>query len=160
MGEHPGTNHPDATNAYYPGRLVSVASFGHPAEARIALQKLESEGIDAYLDNENLVATDWLLANATAGIKLMVREPDAPAAEAVLRSKGTPELAIDPSDAAEDADDYCEEEWRCPECHRTEVELVPLPLSLILLTLPLLCAPFLLLSRTCRCKSCGHEWRQ
>jgi hypothetical protein len=143
---------------YYPGRWVAVCSYAHPAEAHIARQKLESEGIDAYLDNENLVATDWLLANATAGIKLMVREPDVPAADAVLRSKGTPELAIEPDSIGEE--DYCEEDWRCSKCHRTDAELVPLPKVLVLLTLPLLCAPLLLLSRRCRCKSCGHEWRQ
>lgn len=139
-----------------PPRWVPVASYSHPAEAHIARQKMESEGIESYLDNENLVATDFLLSNATGGIKLMVREPDVPAAEAVLQSVGTEELAGEVGGA----DDYCDEDWRCSKCRRTNVELVPLPKLLVLLTLPLLCAPLLLLSRTCRCRSCGYEWRQ
>jgi hypothetical protein len=161
MGEDPDTTDHAATGAdYYPARWVPVASYGHPAEAHIARQKLESESIDAYLDNENLVATVWPLANATAGVKLMVREPDIPGAQSVLRSKDTSEFAIGAADLEGEADRYCEEEWRCSKCHRTDVELLPLPLPLILLTLPLFCAPLLLLRRTCRCKSCGHEWRQ
>ena len=145
-------------------RWVSVASYDHPAEAHIARQKMESEGIDAYLDNENLVATDFLLSNATGGIKLMVREPDVTAAQAVLRAKGTEELAIEAgsvgADDAGDGDAYLEEDWRCPRCHRTDVELVPLRRRLALLSLLLLGVPLLLASRRCRCRSCGHEWRQ
>ena|SRR5688572_11258606 len=146
-------------------RWVSVSSYDHPAEAHIARQKMESEGIDAYLDNENLVATDFLLSNATGGIKLMVREPDVSAAEAVLRSKGTAELAIeegrDIGDGGEgDDDSYCDEDWRCPKCHRTDVDLVPLRRRLAMLSLLLLGVPLLLASRRLRCRNCGHEWRQ
>jgi hypothetical protein len=161
MGEHPDTNDRAATGAdYYPARWVPIASYGRPAEAHIARQKLESEGIDTYLDNENLIATDWLLANATAGIKLMVREPDVVAAEAVIRCKGTPELAIEESETAGEDEGYCDEGWRCSKCHRTEIKLAPWSLFLVLLALALFGAPALLLGRTCRCKSCAYQWRQ
>jgi rubredoxin len=107
------------------------------------------------------VATDFLLSNATGGIKLMVREPDVAAAVAVLRSKGTAELAIESGDVAgDDEDGYCDEDWRCPKCHRTDVELVPLRRRLAMLSILLLGVPLLLARRTLRCRNCGHEWRQ
>lgn len=146
-----------------PGLWIALASYDHPAEAHITRQKLESEGIDAYLDNENLVATDFLLSNATGGIKLMVRERDVAAAEALLRSKGTEELALEPGSVVGDDDDdegYCDEDWRCPKCHRTDVELMPMRRRLAMLSLLLLGVPLLLASRRLRCQVCGHEWRQ
>ena len=78
----------------------------------------------------------------------------------MLDAAGEPELAIEPTAGGAGDDEYCEESWRCSKCRRKDIELVPLPKVLVLLTLPMLCTPLLLLSRTCRCRACGHEWRQ
>ncbi len=51
---------------------------------RIALGRLQAEGIAAYLADENLVQTDWLYNLAVGGIKLQVDARDAPRAREVL----------------------------------------------------------------------------
>jgi hypothetical protein len=69
------------------GRWITVATFSLPQQAQIARLRLESEDIDCFLIDENLVATDWLLANAVGGIKLQVREEDAAQARQILDAR-------------------------------------------------------------------------
>jgi hypothetical protein len=45
---------------------------------------LESAGIQCFLQDDNVVRMDWLWSNALGGIKLLVREKDAPDAAKVL----------------------------------------------------------------------------
>src|SRR5947209_8216422 len=47
-----------------PVRWITVATFWQPTHAHIARLKLEAEDIPCVLLDENLVATDWLYANA------------------------------------------------------------------------------------------------
>ena len=63
---------------------LTIATFWTAPEAHVARLKLESREIDCYLLDENLIATDWLYANAAGGIKLQVRRRDAAAAAALL----------------------------------------------------------------------------
>lgn len=51
---------------------VIVASFTGLGEAELARGALESQGIDARLQGEQLVAVAWHLSNAVGGIKLIV----------------------------------------------------------------------------------------
>ncbi|HEX3356329.1 MAG TPA: hypothetical protein VHS31_05040 [Tepidisphaeraceae bacterium] len=67
-----------------PSKWITVATFWQPTEAHIARLKLESEEIDCILIDENLVATDWLYANAVGGIKLRVPESEAHRARLLL----------------------------------------------------------------------------
>ncbi|HEV7297850.1 MAG TPA: hypothetical protein VGN72_00675 [Tepidisphaeraceae bacterium] len=50
--------------------------------------KLESEGIDCLLLDENLVATQWLYANAVGGIKVQVPAADSDRARQALERPG------------------------------------------------------------------------
>lgn len=65
-------------------RLVTVASYFLPAEAAVARMALQREGIAAFLEGDNLVSMQWLLANAVGGIKLQVPEADVERALDVL----------------------------------------------------------------------------
>ena len=51
-----------------------IRSYDNYISANIVLQKLEAEGIQAYLQDENTVTIDPILSNAIGGIKLMVYE--------------------------------------------------------------------------------------
>lgn len=51
---------------------VTVATFDNMPDAYIAQGLLEAEGIACYLQDENLVQTDWLYSIAVGGIKLRV----------------------------------------------------------------------------------------
>ena len=70
------------------GDWLTIATFWTAPEAHVARLKLESREIDCYLLDENLIATDWLIANAAGGIKLQVRRSDAAAAAALLARHG------------------------------------------------------------------------
>src|SRR3954469_15766262 len=59
-----------------PGKWVTVATFWQATQAHIARLRLESRDIDCVIVDENLIATDWLYANAAGGIKVQVREAD------------------------------------------------------------------------------------
>lgn len=64
--------------------LVTVATFDLMPDAHIALGRLQAEGIECWLADENLVQTDWLYSIAVGGIKLQVRQIDAERAREAL----------------------------------------------------------------------------
>ncbi len=64
---------------------LTIATYWQQTEAHIARLKLESEEIDCFLLDENLVATDWLMANAVGGIKLQVRQSSVERATSLLK---------------------------------------------------------------------------
>lgn len=65
-------------------RLVTIDLTDNPHAADLAKLVLEQAGIDAYLDNRNVVEMDWLLSNAIGNIRVQVREADAERAKALL----------------------------------------------------------------------------
>ena len=137
------------------GPWVTVATFWQPPPAHIARARLEAEGIDCVILDENLIATDWLFANAVGGIKLQVRASDAAAAVRLL--EGRP-----PSDAAAveaAGEPLFDGQTRCPRCGSGEVYPVRLARRLVFLSVLLLGAPLPIFARRSRCASCGFEWR-
>jgi hypothetical protein len=57
--------------------FVHLRSFDNYIPAHIMLQRLEEEGIRAYLQNENTITINPFLSNAIDGIKLMVYKDQA-----------------------------------------------------------------------------------
>ena len=53
-------------------KLVTVATYYEPTQARIALNLLESEGVHAALENEALLQNIWVLGQAVGHIRLFV----------------------------------------------------------------------------------------
>ena len=66
--------------------FVFIRSYDNYLPANIMLQRLEEEGIRAYLQDEHTVTIDPLLSNAIGGIKLMVHNSQAERAELLARS--------------------------------------------------------------------------
>ena len=66
--------------------LVCAASYPFEAPAQTALLQLESQGIQAVLQNEVISQTDLVLAWADGGVKVMVRKSDAKKAREILES--------------------------------------------------------------------------
>lgn len=54
--------------------FIAVRSYDNYIPANIMLQRLEGEGIRAYLQDENTVTIGPILSNVVDGIKLMVYE--------------------------------------------------------------------------------------
>jgi hypothetical protein len=64
--------------------LTTVATFDNMPSAHIAKGRLEAEGIPCWLQDENLVQTDWLYNIAVGGIKLQVEPRHAARARVIL----------------------------------------------------------------------------
>lgn len=67
-------------------RLVTVARYDIPPKAHMAINALEDAGIRCVIQDEQLVAMDYLLNLAVGGIKVQVWEEDAERAAAILGS--------------------------------------------------------------------------
>ncbi len=66
--------------------LVTVQTFDNYFSANIILTRLQSEGIECYLKDENTVTIDPILSNAIGGIKLVVKKEDEATVVKILRS--------------------------------------------------------------------------
>jgi len=67
--------------------LTIIATFSHPFEAHLAKGKLESEGVEAFIADENIVGINWLYSNLVGGVKLKVWEEDREEALKILDEK-------------------------------------------------------------------------
>lgn len=118
-----------------PPRLKTIrqlASF----EANLAAAKLDAAGVPCFVIDDNIASAYPLVF---ASVKLQVPEDEVDRAEAILAAPyaDPPELTGD-FDGDDDAfgarsreraapdDEYAEEAYRCPKCHRRDVELLPL----------------------------------
>ena len=116
-----------------PPRLKTIrqlASF----EANLAAAKLDAAGVPCFVIDDN-ISTAYPLVFAS--VKLQVPEDEVERAEAVLAQP-----FADPAGLTDDHDDalgahhpfgdseadgdYVEEAYRCPKCHRKDIELLPL----------------------------------
>lgn len=61
-----------------------IKTFHSLVEAKLAKSKLDSYGINSWLDNENVSSLNWFYINATGGIKLRVEQKDAKQAIEIL----------------------------------------------------------------------------
>jgi hypothetical protein len=143
-----------------PNRLVTVATFAVAADAQIARQRLEAEGIPVVLRNEG----DAHALGGLAGVLLQVPEEMSRAASELLRPEGseagherTPKR---PASALEQNEAELE---RCLICQSSLVEVrepaPPLRLlrAVFLQIVPL--PPGWLESRRRVCGVCKHEWK-
>ncbi|MFO1518965.1 MAG: DUF2007 domain-containing protein [bacterium] len=73
--------------------FVTIATFSRPFEAYLAKGKLESEGIEVFIADENIVGINWLLSNLVGGVKIQVREEEREKAVEILNQK-TPVLEL------------------------------------------------------------------
>jgi Putative prokaryotic signal transducing protein len=132
-------------------QFIKVASFQYSAEALILKGRLEAEGMEVFLKNNNTIDADPLMSNAVGGVQLFVRAEDAEKAEEVLQTISR--YAVDNSGNP----------MRCPNCAATEVEVMStvrnskgflgfLFGTLLLGTLP----PFV--KYKYHCNNCGHEF--
>jgi hypothetical protein len=144
---------------------LTVRTFWEPIGAHLALAHLETADIEAILLDENIVATDWLMASAVGGIKVKVRASDFAEADRILTTQ-IPTVA--PTAAA--AESITGATTCCPRCQSDEIyqESVwrrPAVILLVAATaaslglLLFLVLPWILaLPRKWRCLHCGHEW--
>jgi hypothetical protein len=66
--------------------LVTIATFADVPEAELAKERLQLEGIDAFVFSENTAGIMPFLNPATGGIRLQVQPQDAERAREILGS--------------------------------------------------------------------------
>ncbi len=74
-------------------KFHKIAKYQYTSEAYLFKGKLESEGVEVFLQNENTINTDPLLSNALGGVKLFVKSEDVMKAKQILDS--IPEYSVD-----------------------------------------------------------------
>lgn len=100
-------------------KLVTIATYDRSSLANLAKSTLESEGIQCCLQDDNIVAMNWLWSNAVGGIKLQVNARDEVVARRLLETVEPPRL--DSSDVVFLCED-CGASLRFPGQRRGGVE--------------------------------------
>ncbi len=66
-------------------KLTTIKTFTYPHEAYVIRARLESEGIETFLQDEMTVQVHNFYSNAIGGVKLQVREKDVAQAMKILQ---------------------------------------------------------------------------
>ena len=124
--------------------FVFVQSFNNYIDANIVLGKLQSEGINCWLKDENLVTTIPLWATATGGIKLMVANNQLEEAKNLLV----------------DFENERRKHFSCPKCGSNEIEFVREPANWLSVALGFLFFSYAMPVKTWHCFKCGAEFKE
>ena len=89
--------------------MKTIATFTKPEEAHLLRIRLEAAGIQAYLQDENMIQMDLLASNAIGGVRVQVVDEDLEPAQKILEERSRLETNPDlPPDA---------EAIECCACH-------------------------------------------
>lgn len=153
-------------------RWETVAAFTTAIAAHAARTKLESEGIECFVADENLVGANPLYSNAIGGVKVQVAPEDAKRAREALGEELEQGVEAGARDGNQHGQAPSEAEAKrfnatddivCPKCGKNDVESLLFSgkssalawlLGSLLVMVPL---PWFK-GRHRRCRSCGHQW--
>lgn len=132
-------------------RVVTVHSYRDLAEAYAGRALLESEGIQAWIADENLVRTNWFLSNLVGGLRLQVAEQDEAAAREILEQSTPPPIPYDSEEVFEQP--------TCPKCGSAEIQLGDgTERGRSFVALYVLCIPVPPRQAKWHCHACGATW--
>ncbi len=133
--------------------LITIKTFENAVEAHLLRLKLENEGIQCFLVDENTVSLNPLFNIAIGGIKLRIDESDETKAK---------ELIAEMENAAFLDDD--EQIIACPKCQSTDLYtnfksmkgakgVMSAIVSFLFMVFPIY------YKSVYKCKACGHEFK-
>jgi hypothetical protein len=64
--------------------VQTIATFSKPEDAHLLRMRLEAGGIQAFIQDKNMIQWDWLLSNAVGGVRVQVADEDLKAARDYL----------------------------------------------------------------------------
>lgn len=131
-------------------KLITIATFDNPPLAHILQAKLESEGIDSYIIDENVATLFWHLNAATRGVKLQVKQSDAARTQQIIADKHRAQsfaVSLNP-------------ETRCPKCNSDNIYFQKLSRAWAMLGFLLFRFPIPVPKRKWICSDCSHQWKQ
>lgn len=130
---------------------IVVATFNQPVEASLACSRLEAEGIESRIADDNIIGINPLYSAALGGVKVVVNAIDAERARAVLEQNSS----VEADEAAEEAMPVC------PQCGSTNTEEVRSTQPFMALISSLfLGAPLPFQRKKLHCSACKHEWKE
>jgi hypothetical protein len=125
-------------------KWIIANSYNDYFKANIALTKLQNEGIEAMLKDENSVTLNPILGNAIGGIKLMIQEKDAIQVKEIFQSwiEAGRELS------------------KCPKCFSSDLDLITkqTPSNFFMAIASALFANYALADTHYKCQKCGHQF--
>jgi hypothetical protein len=110
--EPPILNEPTEFEAH---RLVTVRRYRDLPEAIVGQSLLRAAGVEAWLQDENMVRIDWMYSNAVGGIRLQVDAEEKEAAIEILKS-------APPSIPYKEGFEYVQPQ--CSRCGSAQLELL------------------------------------
>ena len=136
-----------------PRDLVTVRSYRDLPAADLARGLLESAGIHAWIQDDNLVRMDWFYSNAIGGIRLQVDAADAEAASEMLAQP------IPSSFELTDGEEFAQPQ--CPRCGSIEIGVESGGRAGVkLVALAALSIPIPSGSPVWHCEACGARWQE
>lgn len=132
--------------------FITIATYDDYLSANLDKQKLDEQGIDCYLADENTVTIKWILKNALGGIKLRVPAQQTEEALRILNEKRE-EMQVDFKLEGKEND------LICPNCGSNNTGTEKYSKSIagwtwLLLGFPITATPI----KQHRCFYCGHKW--
>jgi Putative prokaryotic signal transducing protein len=126
--------------------LTTVATYSFPYEAQIARAKLDSEGIPAFVADEQTINMQWLYSNALGGVRLQVPKQFAQQASEILAEDYSEDLV---QEKGIDTD-------HCQACNSANTEPYQKGRRWAFLVFLGLDFPLFPVKNTVRCRACGH----
>lgn len=132
-------------------QFVILRRYRDLPEAVVVKSILDSDSIECFLTDENLIRMDWFWSGLLGGVKLWVRQHDVEEAQKLIDQSPPEGFNV------EGVGEF--QQPRCPKCHSLEISFKELvkPVAFISAYLGL---PIPLERRGWKCHSCGHSWRQ
>ena len=78
-----------------PDAWLTVARLNDAVEAQLLQGRLQADGIEAQLADQNHVQADPLIAIALGGVRVQVRQRDAAVAQSIIEALASGDYALD-----------------------------------------------------------------
>ena len=130
------------------GKLITIATFSQVINAQLAKKKVELEGIECFIVDEQIVSMDWLYPRIIGDVKLQVNEANVGRAIEILKKTDSMENVVSKND-----------EPHCPNCNSSDVYCERFSQPLVFASWLLLNIPFPFLKRKWECRKCGDHWK-
>lgn len=130
--------------------LITIARYTYPYEAQIARALLDSEGIDAFIADEQTINMQWLYSDALGGVRLQVAQEDVMRAQRILQDdRETPLVEQEGDDRP-----------ACPVCGSRDTEYHQIGRRWAFLMFLAIDFPLFRVQDGIRCHSCGAISKQ
>jgi len=145
-----------------PDKIITLTTFMFPTEAYSLIARLEEEGIECSLGDENIVSVQSFLSNAVGGVKVNIKESDSEKALSILNQISKDNKREERQVDEKWAKDFVPVESFCPECDSSNIYRRKFPLykTILAIVFAPIYLPLLFLAKKHYCADCGHIWKQ